>query len=99
MRLNGRLGVGKRVTSLHSRYVKGRQQDLPTAVYPTRPFSTRSGHSADPLFDHPVGAQQDGLRDHDAEGLGDLEVDDQLELAGCWIGRSFGLAPFRTLST
>jgi hypothetical protein len=33
-----------------------------------------------PLFDYFVGAQQNGLRDHKAERLGGLEIEDQLEL-------------------
>src|SRR6266576_2439129 len=38
-----------------------------------RPFEDRS-------FDHPVGAQEDRLRDCDAERFGGLEVGDKLEL-------------------
>src|SRR6266581_1169071 len=45
-----------------------------------RPFVDRS-------FDHPVGAQEDGLRDRDAESLGGLEVDDQFELRGLLDGQ------------
>ena len=33
-----------------------------------------------PLFDHLVGAQQEGFRQLEAERLGDSEIDDQLEL-------------------
>src|SRR5438128_2279967 len=33
------------------------------------------------LFDRPVGALQDGLREGDAKGPGGLEVDDQVDIA------------------
>ena len=39
------------------------------------------------------------LRDREAERLRGVHVDDELELDGCWTGRSPGLAPFRILST
>ena len=50
-------------------------------------------------IDHLIRPQQHRLRDRQAESLGGLEVDHQLELGGCSTGRSAGLAPLRILST
>ena len=51
------------------------------------------------LFDHLVGAEQDGLGYFEAERLGDFAIEDKLKLHTRSIGRSAGLAPLRILST
>ena len=51
------------------------------------------------LLDDLARLEEHRLRDCQAEGLGGLEVDHQLDLVGCSIGRSAGFAPFRILST
>jgi hypothetical protein len=50
-------------------------------------------------FNHLVGAQQERLRNGQAECLGGREIDDEIEFGGCSTGRSPGLAPRRILST
>ena len=54
---------------------------------------------ADQSLDHLVRPQQQRRRDRQAERLGGLEVDDQLELGGLLDGEVGGFAPFRILST
>jgi hypothetical protein len=49
-------------------------------LVPKAAVSNRS--RAAPLFDHPVGAGEQRRRDVEAERLGGLEVDDQLQLGG-----------------
>src|SRR5215472_4285726 len=49
--------------------------------------------------DHLIRPRQHRGRDSQAEGLGGLEVDDQLELRGPLDGQIPGFAPFRILST
>src|SRR5216683_3153549 len=59
-------------------------------------LSTHAGSS----LDHPIRPLQERRRDRQAEGLGGLEVDDQVELdRGLSTGRSPGFAPLRILST
>src|SRR5437667_12831567 len=49
---------------------------------------TRWGCRADARsLDHPVRAQEDRLRERDAEGLGGLEVNDRLELGRLFDGQ------------
>jgi len=50
---------------------------------------------AGPLFDHLVGAGEQDRRHVEAERLGGLEVEHELELGGCITGNSAGLAPLR----
>src|SRR5450759_3452803 len=49
----------------------------------------------DRSFDHLVGAKKDRCGHIDAEGLGGLEVDVQLEFSGICTGSSAGFAPRR----
>jgi hypothetical protein len=55
----------------------------------------RAGRSLDDL----IRPQQQRRRDREAERLGRLEVDDQLELRWLLDGQAAGLAPLRILST
>ncbi len=50
-------------------------------------------HRSKNLFDHLVGAAEQRERECNAEGLGALRVDDQLDLVTCWTGRSAGFSP------
>src|SRR5215469_2091528 len=52
-----------------------------------------------PSFDHLIGAGEDQGRDRETERVGGLEVHDESNLIGSWIGRSPCLAPFRMRST
>ena len=61
--------------------------------------SGQQGTPAGPSLDHLIRPLQERRRDGQAEGLGGLEVDDELELVGCSTGRSAGFAPLRILST
>jgi hypothetical protein len=45
-------------------------------------------------FDHLVSAGKQRLRDREAERHGGLEIDDQLNLVGCWTGKSATFSPF-----
>src|SRR5215467_608310 len=49
------------------------------------------------LLDHLVGALYEGLRNREAEGLGGLQVDHQLELAGLLHGEVAGPGAFQDL--
>src|SRR5215467_4202709 len=49
------------------------------------------------LLDHLVGALYKGLRNREAEGLGGLQVDHQLELAGLLHGEVAGPGAFQDL--
>src|SRR5262245_23588192 len=49
------------------------------------------------LLDHLVGALYEGLRNREAEGLGRLQVDHQLELAGLLHGEVAGPGAFQEL--
>jgi hypothetical protein len=51
-----------------------------------------------PSLDYFVRARQDVRRNREADLLGRLQIDHQLELVGCSTGRSAGLAPLRILS-
>jgi hypothetical protein len=51
------------------------------------------------LLDHLIRTRQQRRRDRQAECLGGLEVDDEVELGGLLDGMSAGLAPLRILST
>ena len=53
---------------------------------------TRGG----PSLDHLIRPLQERRRDRQAEGLGGLEVDDELELVGCSNGRSPAWRPLRS---
>ncbi len=50
-----------------------------------------------PLLNHLVGARQHRWRDRQAEGLGGLEVDDQLELRGMLDGQVGGFGALQDL--
>jgi len=52
-----------------------------------------------PLFDHLVGAGENRIRHGQAEGLGGLEIDDELEPGDNSTGSSLGLAPLKMRST
>ena len=77
--------------------------DVPTirrfgAARSTRPAATGQEQPfAEPLFDHPVGAQQDRRRNGEAEGVGGLQVDDKLELRGLLDGEVGGLGALENL--
>src|SRR5204863_6091452 len=60
--------------------------------------STRSGHSR-PLFDHLVGAGEQRLRHGEAERLGGLHIDDELELGRLLDGQVGRLRPREDLSS
>src|SRR5258706_13472358 len=49
------------------------------------------------LFDHLIRPEQERFRDGQAEGLGGLEIDDQLELRGLLHGEIGGLGPLEDL--
>src|SRR6266481_5492443 len=55
------------------------------------------GMSADPSLDHGVRPPKYRLRDRQAEGLGGLEVDDQLELRRLLDGQVRGVGAFEDL--
>ena len=59
----------------------------------------QQGTRADPSLDHLVRPRQQRRRDRQAEGLGRLEVDQQIELGRLRDGKVAGLAPLRILST
>ena len=60
---------------------------------------SQRGRRAGPSLYDLVRPQQYRLRDRQAERLGGLQVDDELEPVGCSMGRSPGFAPLRILST
>jgi hypothetical protein len=66
--------------------------------FPTKSTRQKSPF-ADTLPDYLFGRPSMRLRNRQAEGLGGLEVDHQLELRRLLDGRSPGLAPLRILST
>jgi hypothetical protein len=59
------------------------------------PFSGRNRSKTVFLFDHLIGAAKQRQRESEAERLGGLQVDDELNFVDSWIGRSAGFSPLR----
>lgn len=54
----------------------------------------RFAHHSDGLFDHLSGSDEQGLRHGEADGLGGLEIDDELEFCRL-LDRQVGLTLFK----
>jgi hypothetical protein len=56
-----------------------------------------AGSGGGPSFDDLIRLQEQRRRDHQAKGLGGLEIDDELEGRGLLDGKVAGLGPFQDL--